>query len=44
MDFKKFSFSCPSCSHILNDKDEIELLTKRKTGGGRKNLNVRCFR
>lgn len=32
MDFKKFSFTCPSCDHILNDNDEIELVTKRTNG------------
>ncbi|NOQ71439.1 MAG: hypothetical protein GQ574_05535 [Crocinitomix sp.] len=32
MDLKNFSFSCPFCKHLLNDSEEIELVTKRDSG------------
>jgi hypothetical protein len=32
MELKDFRFSCPFCKQLLNNKDEIELITKRNTG------------
>ena len=32
MDLKNFSFYCPFCKKTVNDKDEIELVTRRSSG------------
>ncbi|WP_070136812.1 hypothetical protein [Crocinitomix algicola] len=41
MDLKKYNFTCPHCKQILNEGDEIELVTKRNHGdNGRIYLSV----
>ncbi len=32
MELKNFSFSCPFCNQILNNSEEIELVTRRDSG------------